>query len=112
RSVQCVVYSSPRELMPSLGALARDSRLYANAYSQASHSSYASPVPLCSQYPLRTRGVYAYPKNPPYPRVMIYDVLKPLGYRTGIFSSQNENCEGRINYLQTPGLDRFFHAEV
>src|ERR1700687_1895548 len=112
RADQLRAYGARRDVMPTLDALARDSRVYANAYTQASHSSYASPVPLSSQYPLRSRNIYIYPKNPPYPRVMMYDVLKPLGYNTAIFSSQNEHWQGMINYLQTAGLDRYFRAEV
>jgi arylsulfatase A-like enzyme len=37
-------------------------------------------------------------------------VLKALGYKTSIFSSQNENWGGMINYHRPDRLDRFFHA--
>jgi len=112
RANQLRAYGARRDVMPAVDALAGEARVYANAYTQASHSSYASPVPVSSHYPLRTRRTYTYPKDFPYPRVMMYDVLKPLDYGTGIFSSQNEHWEGMINYLQTAGLDRFFHPEV
>ena len=112
RADQLRAYASTREVMSTLDRLALESRVFTNAYTQASHSSYASPVPFSSQYPLRSRSVYSYPAELPYPHVMLYDVLKALGYRTAIFSSQNEYWQGMINYLQTPGLDRFFHPEV
>jgi arylsulfatase A-like enzyme len=44
--------------------------------------------------------------------VLIYDVLKALGYRTAIFSSQNENWGGMVNFHRRESLDRFFHAET
>jgi arylsulfatase A-like enzyme len=80
--------------------------------SQSSQTSYAVLAPLSSHYPLRSAAQYAYPVNPSYPRVLIHDVLKGLGYRTAVFSSSNENWEGMIHYLQTRNLDRLFHASV
>jgi arylsulfatase A-like enzyme len=79
---------------------------------QASHSNYQALVPLSSHYPLRSPEMYEYPPNPTYPRVLIYDVLKPLGYRTAVFSSQNERWGGMINFHRPGSLDRFFHAET
>jgi arylsulfatase A-like enzyme len=104
------VYGGTRDVMPALDALARESRVFTKAYVQASHSNYADPVPLSSHYPLRSREMYTFPENPPYPRVLVYDVLKALGYSTAIFSSQNENWGGMINYHRPSSLDRFFHA--
>ena len=110
RSDQLRAYGGPRDVMPTVDALARESRVFTNAYIQASHSNYADLVPLSSHYPLRSEQVYVYPVNPTYPRVLIYDVLKAVGYRTAIFSSQNENWGGMINYQRPEHLDRFFHA--
>jgi arylsulfatase A-like enzyme len=87
-----------------------ESRVFTQAYVQASHSNYADVVALSSQYPLRSEDPYDYPRNPLYPRVLIYDVLKALGYRTGIFSSQNEHWGAMSNYHRPENLDRFFHA--
>ncbi len=98
--------------MPTIDALARESRVFTNAYIQASHSNYADLVPLSSQYPLRSPQMYEYPPNPTYPRVLIYDVLKALGYKTAIFSSQNERWGGMINFHRQSSLDRFFDAET
>jgi arylsulfatase A-like enzyme len=66
--------------------------------------------PLSSQYPLRENEIHVYPEFPEYPRVLIYDVLKQFGYRTAVFSSQNENWGQMINYLSTDHLDRLLHA--
>jgi len=61
-------------------------------------------------YPLRSRYYHLYPENPPYPRVLVYDVLKAIGYRTAIVSSQNEDWGQMANFLKTPSLDYFLHA--
>jgi arylsulfatase A-like enzyme len=112
RSDQLRIYGGTRDVMPAVDALAREARVFTNAYVQASHSNYTDLVPLSSQYPLRSAEMYEYPPNPTYPRVLIYDVLKALGYKTAIFSSQNERWGGMINYHRPSSLDRFFHAET
>jgi arylsulfatase A-like enzyme len=110
RSDQLRSYGGTRDVMPTIDALARESRVFTNAYIQASHSNYADLVPLSSQYPLRSPQMYEYPPDPAYPRVLIYDVLKALGYKTAIFSSQNERWGGMINFHRQSSLDRFFDA--
>jgi arylsulfatase A-like enzyme len=112
RSDQLRAYGGTRDVMPAVDALARESRVFTNAYIQASHSNYQDLVPLSSHYPLRSPGMYEYPPNPTYPRVLIYDVLKALDYKTAIFSSQNERWGGMLNYHRPESLDRFFHAET
>lgn len=112
RSDQLRAYGGTRDVMPTVDALARDARVFRNAYVQASHSNYTDVVPLSSHYPLRYREMYEYPENPPYPRVLIYDVLKAIGYKTAVISSQNEHWGGMINYHRPESLDKFFHAAV
>jgi arylsulfatase A-like enzyme len=112
RSDQLRSYGGTRDVMPTIDALARESRVFTNAYIQASHSNYADLVPLSSEYPLRSPQMYEYPPNPTYPRVLIYDVLKAIGYKTAIFSSQNERWGGMINFHRPSNLDRFFDAET
>lgn len=96
--------------MPTVDALAAEGKVFANTYTQASHSNYADPTIFSSQYPLRSVNPHVYPKDPSYPRLMVYDILKELGYRTSIFSSQNEQWGGMRNYLDTGGLDTIFHS--
>jgi arylsulfatase A-like enzyme len=110
RSDQLRAYGSRRDIMPTVDDLARESRVFLNAYSHSSHTDYATLTPLSSHYPLRSPRAYTYPKNPTYPRVLIYDVLKALGYHTAIFSSSNEHWGGMSHFLQTGNIDRFFHA--
>ena len=111
RADQLTIYGGARRVMPALEALSRQSRVFLNHYTQSSHSNYADLCPISSHYPLRSERTYVPEKRSPYPRALIYDVLKALGYRTAIISSQNENWGGMINYLQTEGLDHLFHSE-
>ncbi len=111
RADQLFAYGARRDVMPEVNRLARQSRVFLEHYAQASHSNYADPAIVSSQYPLRSRTAHSYPEFPDYPRVLVYDVLKKLGYRTALFSSQNENWGRMINFLDTGNLDRIFHAE-
>lgn len=110
RPDQLEIYGSRRAVMPHVDSLAEESRVYLDTYAQSSHSNYADLPPLSSHYPLQSSRMHVYPESPPYPRVLIYDILDGLGYRTGIFSSQNENWGGMVNYLRTEGLDTLFHS--
>ncbi len=112
RPDQLQVCGGRREVMPALEALARQSRVFLNHYTQSSHSNYADVCPLSSHYPLRSERTHVYQENPTYPRVLIYDVLKQLGYRTAIISSQNENWGAMLNYMQTGYLDHVFHSRT
>ena len=110
RADQLRATGGARQVMPALEALAAEGRVFTDCVSQASHTDYAAPAVFSSHYPLRSRGMYGYPKNPPYPRVMIYDVLHALGWRTALFSSQNEEWGQMTHYLQTGGLDVLVHS--
>ena len=101
-----------REVMPALERLAGEGRVFPDCVTAASHTDYACPAVFSSHHPLRARDVYRYPKDPPYPRVLIYDVLKALGWRTALFSSQDEEWGQMMNYMQTGGLDVVFHSRT
>jgi arylsulfatase A-like enzyme len=101
-----------RVVMPNLEALTRESWLLANARAQASHSSYSDPTTLSGQLPLRSWSYRDYPNPVPYPRVLIYDLLEPRGYRSAIISSQNELWGGMLHFIRSPALDHLFHAET
>ena len=57
RSDQLRAFGGQRDVMPALDNLARESRVYRNAFIQASHSNYANPASLSSHYPLRSPRV-------------------------------------------------------
>ena len=97
-------------VMPHLFKLIQDSLYLPNTFITSSTSDYADVAILSSQYPLRSQEHYYYPERIGYSRVLIYDVLKALGYKTGIFSAQNEDWGNMRNYLNTGSLDIFFDA--
>lgn len=111
RPDQLRAFGGERTVMPNIEQIAGSSCVYLNAYTQASHSDYADMCPLSSQYPLRSAKFHHYyPRQPLYPRVLIYDVLKAIGYRTAIISSQDERWGNMLNYLDTGSLDYILHA--
>lgn len=100
-----------RGVMPALDALSGESRVFTDCLTTASHTDYAAPSALSSHYPLRSPCTHRYPDRPAYPRVFIYDVLKPLGYRTALFSSQDDDWRRMSRHLRTEGLDHAFDAK-
>ncbi len=110
RPDQLVCFGGREQTMPHLDRLAARSWCWTRAFTQASHSSYADLCPLTSHYPLRSPAIHFYPENPPYPRVLFYDILHELGYRTAVVSSQDERWGRMANFLQTDGLDHWWHA--
>ncbi len=110
RPDQLKAFGGAREVMPRLDALARESRIFTDVRSESSHTDYAMLSPVSSQYPLREAKVHRYPRNPPYPRDPVYDLLKPLGYRTAYITSQDGRWGQMMNYLDTGGLDHVVHA--
>lgn len=112
RPDQLSQYGSKRLVMPALEGLASRSSVFLNAYSQASHSDLADICPLSSHYPMRSKQQFYYSKTATYPRVVVFDALKKVGYRTAVFSSQNETWAGMLNYYLNDNLDHLFHAET
>lgn len=100
-----------REVMPNLSQLARDGVQFTRAYSQSTHSDYSDVCIVSSLYPLRMPGHHYYKKTDPWPKRLIYDLLKPEGFRTAIVSSQNEKWGAMDNFLDSPNLDLFYDAE-
>ena len=101
-----------REITPHINKLARAGVHWKKAYAQSTHSDYADVCIVSSLYPLRTRTHHYYSRSDPWPKALIYDLLKPLGYATAIISSQNE-AWGRMDaFLASPGLDFFYHPET
>jgi arylsulfatase A-like enzyme len=101
-----------RVVMPTVEALAREGTLYTHAIAPAAQTDYATTSVLSSQYPLRTAKYRVFPLRPEYPRVLLYDILKQFGWRTAVFSSQNEHWGRMYNFLQTGGIEHFLHAET
>ncbi|MCA9262950.1 MAG: sulfatase-like hydrolase/transferase, partial [Planctomycetales bacterium] len=100
-----------REITPHINRLARDGLTWNNAYAQSTHSDYADVCIVSSLYPLRTRHHLYYSRNDPWPKTLIYDVLKSAGYETAIISSQNEAWGAMDQFLESPHLDHFYHPQ-
>lgn len=96
-----------QEVMPNLNALARAGVHFTRAYSQSTHTDYASVCRESSLFPLRQRQHHFYRKDDPWPKTLIYDLLKPAGYATALITSESENWGGMAYFLQSPNLDVF-----
>jgi len=97
-------------VMPNMYGLIKESLYYPNSFTTSSHSDYADVALLSSHYPLRSNSHHYYPSNIPYPRILIYDVLKKIGFKTAIISAQNEDWGNMRNYLETDNVDVFFDS--
>jgi arylsulfatase A-like enzyme len=97
-------------VMPNLRRLADAGTVALQVPSPSSESAYSMTSILTGLYPMKfgSRDSFA---NLSYPYVRIYDVLSAAGYRTGFFSSANENWQNMIRVTKSPRLDAFFHAE-
>jgi arylsulfatase A-like enzyme len=101
-----------REITPNINRLARKGLQLSRAYAESTHSDYADVCLVSSLYPLRTRHHHYYRTEDPWPKTLLYDLLKPQGYDTAIISSQNEAWGGMDQFLQTPALDCFYHPQT
>ena len=108
-----VVHQRPagRAVTPTMHQLATDGIEFTNAYSQSTHSDYADVAVLSSLYPLRTRRHHYYRRSDPWPKTLLYELLKQGGYATAIISAQNEKWGGMDAFLESPQLDLFYDAE-
>ena len=109
---QLRAYGGTRDVMPEVEAVAREGRVYLDHYSNGTLTDIAAPCPLTSHYPLRKRTVGDLLDVSGYPRALVYDVLKSLGWRTAFVASNNEFWGGTIHLLWSPSLDLFFTAGV
>ncbi|MBM3889056.1 MAG: hypothetical protein FJ388_08005, partial [Verrucomicrobia bacterium] len=99
-----------QEIMPHLNALARRGLHFTRAYSQSSQTDYAAACVPSSLYPLRERWHHYYRPDDPWPVTRLYDLLKPAGYATAMFSAEDEIWGGLSSFWQTPNLDLFWDA--
>ena len=100
-----------QEVTPCLNRLAAGGLWCTRAYSQSTHSDYADVCIVSSLYPLRKRHHHYYRSDDPWPKTLVYDVLRPRGYATAIISSQNERWGAMDRFLESPRLDLFYDAE-
>ena len=97
------------EATPRMNALAAESIVFARAYATATHSDYAQTSILAALHPRKFER-HDYSIDLAYPRTLIWDLLRPAGYRTALFSCQNEGWGNMQAFLRTPGLELFRHS--
>ena len=95
------------EVVPNLNQLARGGTCFTKGYAAASHTSLSNPSIPSSLYPLRRDLLVSYKTNDPWPKTLIYDMLKPYGYSTAYIASDIESWCGMDDFLITPSLDVF-----
>jgi arylsulfatase A-like enzyme len=95
------------EVVPNINRLAREGTWFKKAYAPASHTSLSNPSIPSSLYPLRKDMLVSYQATDPWPKTLIYDVLKPYGYANAWISSDFESWCGMDTFLITPALDLF-----
>ena len=110
-SVPANVLESPqaRAALPNVLELSRQATTFWRAYAPSVHSDYAQMSILSSLHP-RKYAQHDYYQSLDYPRTLIWDLLRPGGWRTALFSSQNEGWGNMSSYLDTPGLELLRHS--
>ncbi len=100
------------EITPNLNALADRGLEFTRAYAPSTHTDYSDVSILSSLYPLRTREHHYYKTSDPWPKTLIYDLLKPAGYATALIAAENLSWGKMDAFLRTPNLELFFDAET
>jgi arylsulfatase A-like enzyme len=95
------------EIVPHINRLAKSGTLFSKGYAASSYTRLSSPSIPSSLYPLRRNLLVAYRTNDPWPKTLIYDVLKPYGYATTYIASDIESWCGMDEFLSTSNLDVF-----
>ncbi|MFO0612347.1 MAG: sulfatase [Polyangiaceae bacterium] len=98
-----------RPVTPNLDRLAATSLVAHHAYTTATHSNYAQPAILSSLFPRRGGDLDMY-ENLEYPRFLLHDAAKALGYTTAVVSSQDEEWQGMKSFQSTGNIDYYHHS--
>ncbi len=62
--------------------------------------------------PAPDAGHHYYKATDPWPKTLIYDLLKPAGYATALVAAENLSWGKMDAFLRTPNLELFFDAET
>ncbi len=101
-------YGYNRTTSPNIDKLAKESLVFWNAFSTASHSDYSQTAFLSSRHTL-INNVQNFFDD--YPRKFAWDVFKDEGYLTAHVSSQNDEWAYINYYFNTDNLD-FYHDSM
>lgn len=97
------------ESIPRLLELSRESFVFERAYATSTHSDYAQTSILASLHPRKFPRHDTF-QDLSYPRTLFWDPLVPFGYRSAVFSCQNEHWGNMISFLRTDRLQLLRHS--
>jgi arylsulfatase A-like enzyme len=101
-------YGYSRNTTPNIDNLAEKSTIFMNTYTTATHSDYAQPTYLSSNYVLinNYRNQFLEPHEGHFP----WDILKKEGYKTAYISSQDDHWADMGNYYNYENLDLYRYS--
>jgi arylsulfatase A-like enzyme len=102
------LYGYERNVSPNIDNLGNKSIVFDNAYATATHSDYAQPSLLASRYMLVNN--YRNFFSDDSPRKFVWQLYKDNNYRTGYFSSQDDNWQNMEQYINYSGLDNWSYS--
>lgn len=101
-------YGYSRNVTPNIDSFAEEGIMFRNMYSVATHSDYAQPSYLSSNYVLENdyRNLFMVQKN----QNAVWQIFDSLGYNTYYFSSQDDRWAGMGNYFNYSSLDIYWYS--
>lgn len=101
-------YGYSRETTPNLDRLANMSTVFENAYTTATHSDYAQPAYLSSNYLLINsyRNLFSEKHDGLFP----WGIFKNESYKTAYISSQDDSWAGMGNYYNYDSIDYYSYS--
>lgn len=103
-------YGYERNISPNIDFIIENGIKFENAYTTATHSDYAQPAYLSSNYILNNniRNLFNEQEN----QNAIWQIFKRRGYKTYYFSSQDDLWAGMNNYFNYSSLDYYWYSET
>ena len=109
-SLRADVVRQHPEAMPFLAQLSKEALVFDKAYAPATHSDFSDISIWYSRHALYADRRLGYPEGAAWRGTSAFEYFKASGYRTGYFSSQNEEWAEMINWVKVPSMDAFFDA--
>lgn len=102
-------YGYKRNITPNIDNIAKNSIVFKEAYSIATHSDYSQTAFLSSRHTI-TNSQRTFFSSIDYPRTFIWDVLYNKGYSTAYISSQDDEWADIKSYFNLTNLDRYSYS--
>jgi arylsulfatase A-like enzyme len=104
------IYGNTQNITPNMDKLGRESIVFTNTYTMATHSDYAQTGLLSSRYVFSSE--YHNVPSGDSPRKFVWDIFKENDYITGYYSSQDDRWQGMDLYLNYENLDNFSYSKT